>query len=328
MYAAASQPSGRNEKHASCSTSVKALQPVVGIGVEKEFNPMLRRQHQISESSATCGHSIHRSHRYPLHLPMMASVVLIFVWTHASISCADDVRVTLKGQGDHRGHAGRIVIAFREPVANAQTSNGHIDYAQISDNDVDYAQTSNDDIDYAQISSDDVDNTQTSDNMQPADAAVDCRLSDMTGTTLTPIERIGIRLKPEPGALPKDCFAEAYPTAESGEPEDGARTTGEYLYQWTASGLAHHPLYFEDVSLERYGHTRPFQPAVSGIQFYANVLALPYKAGVDAPRKCIYTLGYQRPGNCVNPVKKCPPLSLKGAILQAGAATGFVFLFP
>ena len=119
-----------------------------------------------------------------------------------------------------------------------------------------------------------------------------------------------------------------YPTSKQKVSGDELRAIPEYFFQWTASGLTHNPLYFEDVSLERYGHTRLFQPVFSGIHFYANVFALPYKIGVDGPRECIYTLGYKRPGRCVKPVRECAPLSLKGAVLQAGAATGVVFLFP
>ena len=106
-----------------------------------------------------------------------------------------------------------------------------------------------------------------------------------------------------------------------------ARGFDHHHYHWKASGLLHKPLYFEDVSLERYGQTHILQPAVSGLKFFATVPILPYKIGVDRCR-CIYTLGYQRPGNCACPVTEYFPLSLKGAALEAGALTGFVFLFP
>ena len=69
---------------------------------------------------------------------------------------------------------------------------------------------------------------------------------------------------------------------------------------WKASGLCHKPLYFEEVQLERYGHTigPVLQPAVSGAHFFLNIATLPYKMGISPPHECEYALGYYRPGNC------------------------------
>ena len=129
--------------------------------------------------------------------------------------------------------------------------------------------------------------------------------------------------------VPGDAFKEAYGKEDSAKCYVPAeRGFAHQQYFWKASGLLHKPLYFEDVSLERYGQTHILQPAVSGLKFFATVPLLPYRIGVDHPCKCIYTLGYQRPGNCACPVREHLPLSLKGAALEAGALTGFVFLFP
>ena len=69
---------------------------------------------------------------------------------------------------------------------------------------------------------------------------------------------------------------------------------------WKASNLCHKPLYFEEVNLERYGHTAGpvLQPLVSSAHFFGNIIVLPYKMGVHGPTECQYSLGYYRPGNC------------------------------
>jgi hypothetical protein len=99
---------------------------------------------------------------------------------------------------------------------------------------------------------------------------------------------------------------------------------------WKASALCHKPLYFEDVQLERYGHTRgPFvQPFVSGAHFFANVALLPYKMGINPPHECQYTLGYIRPGSCAPWMHQPFPLSARGAATATGFYTGANFLIP
>ncbi len=88
---------------------------------------------------------------------------------------------------------------------------------------------------------------------------------------------------------------------------------------WKASGLCHKPLYFEEVNLERYGHTAgPFaQPVISSAHFFFNIAVLPYKAGIHPPTECQYTLGYYRPGSCAPWIVPPVPLSLRGAVTQA-----------
>ncbi len=99
---------------------------------------------------------------------------------------------------------------------------------------------------------------------------------------------------------------------------------------WKASNLCHKPLYFEEVNLERYGHTAgPFvQPIVSSAHFFVNIAVMPYKMGVHAPTECQYTLGYYRPGNCAPWIVPPVPLSLRGTLYQAAAVTGGFWLIP
>lgn len=93
---------------------------------------------------------------------------------------------------------------------------------------------------------------------------------------------------------------------------------------WKASALCHKPLYFEEVNLERYGHTTgPLtQPVVSGAHFFANVVALPYKMGINPLNECRYPLGYYRPGDCAPWLLRPVPLSIRGGLTAAAAYVG------
>ncbi len=116
--------------------------------------------------------------------------------------------------------------------------------------------------------------------------------------------------------------------------DDGTWHTGRYwneiTYMWKASALCHKPLYFENESLERYGHSwGPYvDPLVSGAHFFVTLPVLPYCMGVTPPNECMYTLGHYRPGSCapytINPV----PISLRGAMLEAGAVVGTAAILP
>jgi hypothetical protein len=100
-------------------------------------------------------------------------------------------------------------------------------------------------------------------------------------------------------------------------------------FTYKAAGTCHKPLYFEDVQLERYGHTLnpALQSIFSGAHFFANVGLLPYHIGVNPPNECIYSLGYYRPGDCAPYVIEPFPISIRGAVLEVGAiATGMWIL--
>lgn len=104
----------------------------------------------------------------------------------------------------------------------------------------------------------------------------------------------------------------------------------EVTYMWKASGLCHKPLYFEDIHLERYGHSwGPYvQPLVSGAHFFTTLPILPYKMGLKTPNECVYALGHYRPGNCapyfIDPI----PFTWRAALFQAGASVGTAALLP
>jgi len=108
-----------------------------------------------------------------------------------------------------------------------------------------------------------------------------------------------------------------------------ARSFPANTYQWEASNLWHYPRYFEDVDLERYGHSRPWyiQPFFSTARMSGQLLMGPYQMALLPPWKKEYVLGYYRPGRAVPYRYEQIPWNARAAAVQAGAVTGGYFLF-
>lgn len=136
------------------------------------------------------------------------------------------------------------------------------------------------------------------------------------------ILEMGYKVVPSPGEFPVSCpvpdevYTRKLPTP--------------IVFTWKASALCHKPLYFEDVQLERYGHTLCpiLQPALSGARFWLTIPLLPYLMGTYPPTECIYDLGYYRPGSCAPNMIQPLPISLRGGLIEAGAAVGGAALIP
>ncbi len=126
----------------------------------------------------------------------------------------------------------------------------------------------------------------------------------------------------EQWGLPRACRVEQ-------APYEGRNWT-PMTFVWKASGNCHKPLYFEEVQLERYGHsTGPFlQPVLSSAHFFVNIAVLPYKMGIHPLGECQYALGYYRPGNCAPWMIPPIPLSLRGAIAETAVVGGGIALIP
>ena len=134
---------------------------------------------------------------------------------------------------------------------------------------------------------------------------------------------LNIRVEGEPGEdFPFECGL--------GDELFAGRSWGQITYLWKASGLCHKPLYFEQVQLERYGHSwGPYvQPLMSGAHFFCSVPLLPYKMGLQTPQECVYTLGYYRPGSCAPYMIEAVPFTLRAAMFQGAAATALPFILP
>lgn len=104
----------------------------------------------------------------------------------------------------------------------------------------------------------------------------------------------------------------------------------QVTYMWKASALCHKPLYFENVQLERYGHSwgPHIQPLVSGAHFFTRLPVLPYCMGIKAPNECEYALGHYRPGSCAPYLIYPIPFTWKAALMEAGAWTGAALAIP
>ncbi|HEY4760966.1 MAG TPA: hypothetical protein VIH42_10340 [Thermoguttaceae bacterium] len=136
------------------------------------------------------------------------------------------------------------------------------------------------------------------------------------------ISQLSTDITPSLGDLPRDC--------PWGGDDFQPRSWAPVTFTWTASGLCHKPLYFEDVQLERYGHMLgPWvQPFASGAHFFLTVPFLPYKMGLELPNECMYSLGYYRPGSCAPYMLDPIPLSIRAALFEAGAWVGGVAVIP
>ncbi|MDR1384718.1 MAG: hypothetical protein LBJ67_12870 [Planctomycetaceae bacterium] len=101
-------------------------------------------------------------------------------------------------------------------------------------------------------------------------------------------------------------------------------------FRWVAPANCVSATYFEDVAVERYGHSwGPFlQPVVSAGKFYGSVLFLPYKMGLTPPCECVYSVGYYRPGSCAPYMIDPLPFSIRAGLMQAGATVGLAYVIP
>ncbi|MFO7905221.1 MAG: hypothetical protein ACQESR_02020 [Planctomycetota bacterium] len=130
------------------------------------------------------------------------------------------------------------------------------------------------------------------------------------------------------------CFVTAWwhlPTeCTLGDESYQGRNWAPATFTWKATAACHKPLYFEERELERHGHTAgPLkQPFLSGATFLGKLLTVPYQAGINPPWECQYALGHYRPGSCAPWLVPPVPLSVRGALSQAGTMVGGVNLFP
>lgn len=139
------------------------------------------------------------------------------------------------------------------------------------------------------------------------------------------LETIDLSIRVD-GSMGEDYPYECALEDQQHEPRQWPQIT----YMWKAAGLCHKPLYFEQVALERYGHSwGPYtQPIMSGVHFFGSLPILPYKMGLRTPNECVYTLGHYRPGNCAPYLVGGVPFTWRAAAFQTGAATGMSFIFP
>lgn len=108
------------------------------------------------------------------------------------------------------------------------------------------------------------------------------------------------------------------------------RSIAPSVFAWKASNVHYNPLYFEDVPLERYGHTYGdcVQPFVSLGKFGVQLVGLPYQMALDPPHKKVYPLGYYRPGEPAPKLFYQIPLNARAAAVTAGFYSGLGVILP
>ena len=138
---------------------------------------------------------------------------------------------------------------------------------------------------------------------------------------------INIQLNIKPSLTGDDQIPGECPRTQSGNPW---RSWPCQTFTFTASSLCHKPLYFEDVQLERYGHSVGplMQPFKSTAHFFLRTGLLPYQMGIHPPNECQYALGYYRPGDCAPWLQDPFPISPRGMLYEAGFAVGAAYVIP
>ncbi len=101
-------------------------------------------------------------------------------------------------------------------------------------------------------------------------------------------------------------------------------------YMWQANNTFSHPLYFEDVMLERHGHQLcpELQPALAGARFFATFPALPYLMTIRPPKSSEYMLGHYTPGTAAPCLVQRPPWQRKAAVVEGAAVAGAILAIP
>ena len=146
-----------------------------------------------------------------------------------------------------------------------------------------------------------------------------------------PLATLRANIAAPPGMFPEDVAAHCRAAAP---PREDARMTdgwASFDKRWSATGMRHRPLYFEETNAERYGYVccgPCLQPFVSAGHFLATLPTLPYQLCVNPPCHCQYTLGQYRPGSCVPNRANRWPCSVKGGVFQAAVVVGLVALIP
>jgi len=112
-------------------------------------------------------------------------------------------------------------------------------------------------------------------------------VQEMTGPLVS-----GPALLQRSGIAKEDWLPLSIPTGE-------ARYWEPICTTWAAPNFYSHPLYFEQVNLERYGtRLHPcFIPIVSYGKFISDITALPARTILEPPHSKHYSLGHWRPGN-------------------------------
>lgn len=102
------------------------------------------------------------------------------------------------------------------------------------------------------------------------------------------------------------------------------------VYQWAPTNFYHYPLYFEDPSLERYGHTHHplVQPFASTGLFATQLVGLPYQMALHPIHSKQYALGYYRPGEYAPKKHYQIPFNEEATVVEVATVVGLFLIIP
>jgi hypothetical protein len=145
-----------------------------------------------------------------------------------------------------------------------------------------------------------------------------------------PIQRVRADAQTLPGELPPNHSAAKMTEFPPIRHSMGiSRSWYGSAFGWAPTALKHQPVYLEDLNAERYGYNcGVVQGLASSALFFGTIPTLPYRTVVHPPWDEQYTLGLDRPGNCVPLRWHRLPWHTGAAIVQAGAIAGVIFLVP
>ena len=108
------------------------------------------------------------------------------------------------------------------------------------------------------------------------------------------------------------------------------REVSPTVYQWAPTNFYHYPLYFEDPSLERYGHTyHPIvQPFASTGLFATQLVGLPYQMALHPIHSKQYALGYYRPGEFAPKKHYQIPFNEEATVVEVATIVGLFLIIP
>ncbi len=192
------------------------------------------------------------------------------------------------------------------------------------DLDLDYERNVVDEEEEEELSAEELEEQSKELEKERLESEASCReeLEELASNRISSID-LGIRVEGNAGEdFPYECAV----SSQNHQPRQWPQIT----YNWKAAALCHKPLYFEQVQLERYGHSwGPYvQPIMSGVHFFGTIPVLPYKMGIRTPNECVYTLGYYRPGSCAPYMIDPIPFTWRAALFEGAAATGISFAIP
>ncbi|HEY2251297.1 MAG TPA: HEAT repeat domain-containing protein, partial [Planctomycetaceae bacterium] len=121
------------------------------------------------------------------------------------------------------------------------------------------------------------------------------------GEVFRPLKSVPAMIRPKPGDEPLD-YARAHFLAFGDTVHELGMTRGwsTISYGWDPPALYYQPVYFEEINHERYGiHNGLLSPISSFGKFFGTFPILPYKLITQPMCECRYTLGFERPNNCV-----------------------------